>query len=326
MKTGLEIAHCNQGGFDNLYNKILDKSKKEIADFIMENISKNEMESEPYFLVNSCILMNSDINDIKLLFDNNDSHKFNDFNKLFRRVNSKLAYKGMYIFCTESSNNRISETNKRFNHKNYSFAEILGRLVYCGFEIMNYKNFETSTCIICKKISEPKKDAPPSTSVILKMPRIGKGGEMINIYKIRTMYPYSEFLQDYVVQKNGYDKSGKPDKDFRLLKYGKLIRRFYIDEIPQFINLLKGDINIIGVRPLSQSGLKYLPPDIQEERMKYKPGLIPPQIALRLRGINGVIKAERKYLEEVKKNQVKTNIKYFFLAFFNIVTFKVKGN
>jgi lipopolysaccharide/colanic/teichoic acid biosynthesis glycosyltransferase len=326
MNTVLEIAHGNQEEFNNLYNKILAKSNKGIADFIIGNISKSEMETEPYFPVNPGILMSSDVYDIKLLFDNNDSHKFNDFNKLFRRVNSILAYKGIYIFCPETNYNRIGKKNRKFDHKTYSLAEVLGRLVYCGFEIVNYKYFENSTCIICRKVGEPKNGVPPSSSVILKMPRIGKGGKMINIYKMRTMYPYSEFLQDYVVQKNGYDRSGKPDKDFRLLKHGKLIRRFYIDEIPQFINLLRGDINIIGVRPLSQSGLKYLPPDIQKERMNYKPGLIPPQIALRLRGINGVIKAERKYLEELKKNPLRTNLKYFFLALFNILTFRVNGS
>jgi lipopolysaccharide/colanic/teichoic acid biosynthesis glycosyltransferase len=272
-----------------------------------------------------------------LLVDLSKINRVKDLNNHFNSVNSTLNQNGTYIGCFESRANknnlnpflispRISKNNfAETSSKALPIAEILGRLVYCGFEITSYREFENTTCFIAKKIKAPLTEKI-SSGVILKMKRTGKNGKIIHIYKIRTMYPYSEFLQDYIVKCNGYNELGKPKNDFRLLPLGKVMRRFYIDELPQFINLLKGDINIIGTRPLSKAGLNYLPEDVQQERLKYKPGLIPPQIALRLKGIDGVIKAERKYLEEVKKNQVKTNIKYFFLAFFNIVTFKVKGN
>jgi lipopolysaccharide/colanic/teichoic acid biosynthesis glycosyltransferase len=133
------------------------------------------------------------------------------------------------------------------------------------------------------------------------------------------MHPYSEYLQDYVVKMNGYNETGKPNKDFRLTGWGKIIRKFHLDEIPQLINVLKGELNIVGVRPLSKFGFESLPLDLQRERIKYKAGCIPPNVALGLTGFEGVIRAERIYLREMKKNRFLTNFKYFWMALFNII-------
>jgi hypothetical protein len=85
-------------------------------------------------------------------------------------------------------------------------------------------------------------------------------------------------------------------------------------------------MNIVGVRPITRFGLSNLSPELQIERLKYKPGLIPPNVALKLTGFNGVMKAETKYLEEMGKHPLRTNVKYFFLAVYNILTFKAKSN
>lgn len=140
------------------------------------------------------------------------------------------------------------------------------------------------------------------------------------------MYPYSEYIQDYVVNNNGYDAVGKPNMDFRVTGFGKVIRKVWIDEVPQIINVLKGDMNIVGVRPITRFGFNKLTPELQIERIKYKPGLIPPNVALKLTGFNGVMDAETRYLKEMRKNPLKTNIKYFFMAVYNILTFKAKSN
>ena len=57
------------------------------------------------------------------------------------------------------------------------------------------------------------------------MPRIGKNGNIINVYKLRTMHPYSEYIQDHILQKYGYNDSGKPANDFRLSTWGKFLRK-----------------------------------------------------------------------------------------------------
>lgn len=90
--------------------------------------------------------------------------------------------------------------------------------------------------------------------------RPGKNEEIFKLIKFRTM-------------SNAKDKDGKllPNKE-RLNKYGRIIRALSIDELPSLINIIKGDLSIIGPRPLS---VKYLPYYTEEERRRHeiRPGL-----------------------------------------------------
>ena len=52
------------------------------------------------------------------------------------------------------------------------------------------------------------------------------------------MHPYSEYLQDYILKLNGYSETGKPANDFRLVPYGKFLRRYWIDELPQLYKFI----------------------------------------------------------------------------------------
>ncbi|NJK98371.1 MAG: sugar transferase, partial [Bacteroidales bacterium] len=121
------------------------------------------------------------------------------------------------------------------------------------------------------KTCEPKMDSNPSYGPFFKMSRVGKGGKLIGVYKLRTMHPYSEYIQNFVVKLNGYDKAGKPRNDFRVTGWGKLFRKIWVDELPQLLNVLKGELGIVGVRPLSQFRFNQLPEDVQKERIKFKP-------------------------------------------------------
>lgn len=77
----------------------------------------------------------------------------------------------------------------------------------------------------------------------LKQKRIGKMGREFTLYKLRTMYSNSN---NGVITKN----------DPRVTKIGKYLRKFSIDEFPQFINILKGDMSLIGPRPLLLDDIK----------------------------------------------------------------------
>lgn len=96
--------------------------------------------------------------------------------------------------------------------------------------------------------------------VIFKQVRIGLGGKPFVIYKFRNMT-------------FAYDKNGKllpPDQ--RVTKFGKIIRKTSLDELPQLFNILKGDMSFIGPRPLLPGYLlKYS--DKQFKRHTVKPGL-----------------------------------------------------
>jgi undecaprenyl phosphate N,N'-diacetylbacillosamine 1-phosphate transferase len=96
--------------------------------------------------------------------------------------------------------------------------------------------------------------------VIFKQKRVGKDERVFTIYKFRTM-------------NNKRDKKGKllPDEQ-RLSTFGKKLRSTSLDELPELINILKGDMSIVGPRPLF---VHYLPYYTKEERLRHKirPGL-----------------------------------------------------
>lgn len=90
--------------------------------------------------------------------------------------------------------------------------------------------------------------------ILFKQKRIGKGGKVINIYKIRSMIPNAqEVLKEMLKQekyREEWKKYQKFEDDPRVTKVGKMLRKTSLDEFPQFIAVLKGDLSLIGPRPL----------------------------------------------------------------------------
>lgn len=92
-----------------------------------------------------------------------------------------------------------------------------------------------------------------------KQKRIGKNGKVINIYKFRTMVPNADVILKEMLKdpkyKEEWDLNQKFENDPRITKAGKFLRKTSIDEFPQFINVLKGDMSFIGPRPLVEGEL-----------------------------------------------------------------------
>ncbi|MBN2275843.1 MAG: sugar transferase [Bacteroidales bacterium] len=172
---------------------------------------------------------------------------------------------------------------------------------------------------VVMKTREPYKFPNPSFYPIIKLQRIGQNGKMIGIYKFRTMHPYSEYLQDYVIHMNGYNEKGKPAHDFRLTRWGQWMRRYGFDELPQLINVVKGEMKLVGLRPLSQVRYNEFPEDLQSERIKYKPGCFPPYIALNMPDDKMNIEAERIYIRDLSLDPHYTDIRYLFKSVCNIL-------
>lgn len=90
--------------------------------------------------------------------------------------------------------------------------------------------------------------------IIYSQKRVGKNGKIFQLYKFRSMVPNADEVLKEILKKPEYkmewDKYQKLSNDPRITKVGKLIRKTSLDEIPQFINVLKGDMSLIGPRPL----------------------------------------------------------------------------
>ncbi len=228
---------------------------------------------------------------------------------VINRVLPKLPYvKKVYFSITKGKNRLLSK------------AEALGRLVCCGFEIVELKEINDIYYFVAKKVKEPAYDMNPSYGPLFKMKRVGKNGKIIGVYKFRTMHPYSEYLQDYVLKLNGYGANGKPANDFRVVPWAKVLRRYWLDELPQLINVFKGEMKLVGIRPVSQTYFNGIPEDIQKLRVTQKPGCIPPYVALnRISSVDSVLQAEKEYLIKKTKNPYFTDTKFFVSAIYNIL-------
>ena len=133
------------------------------------------------------------------------------------------------------------------------------------------------------------------------------------------MHPYAEFLQEYIYNKNKLLKGGKIKNDFRISPEGRLFRKFWIDEIPMIINVLKLEMKIVGVRPLSKQYFSLYDKKTQNLRTKFKPGLIPPFYADLPNSIDEIIKSEYNYLIQYQKQPLRTDFRYLILALKNIL-------
>lgn len=237
------------------------------------------------------------------------------FDYIIKRVFPKFGpTKGIYFFLTRGENRVISR------------AELLGRLYSCGFGVAKDVFINGSYYVLAVKQKQPAFDLEPTYGPLIKLKRVGKEGKIIKVYKMRTMHPYAEYLQEYVFEKNALQEGGKFKNDFRVSTIGKLMRKLWLDELPMFINLFKGDVKIVGVRPLSQHYFSLYTPELQQLRIKHKPGLIPPFYVDNPKTLEEIMESERKYLEQYEKHPFRTDIKYFFLAIYNIVIKHYRSN
>src|SRR4030095_358799 len=274
-------------------------------------------------------------------------------NKFFDTVNKKLVNEGVYIGCVETSKQRKEKVFKKYpaaiaypfylfdfvfkricpkifpTKKLYfsitkgkgrilSLAETLGRLVLSGFEILGYEEINGVTYFAAKRMRLPRYEDKPSSGFIIKLRRVGENGNIINVYKFRTMSPYSECLQEYISKNNSLKKGGKFNRDFRITTWGKILRKLRIDELPMIINFLKGEVKLVGVRPLSLQYYNMYEEDIRNRRIKYKPGLFPPFFADLPKTFSEIMDSERKYLDNYDMKPVKTDLIYLLKILYNI--------
>ena len=151
--------------------------------------------------------------------------------------------------------------------------------------------------------------------VIFSQQRIGLKGEEFKMYKLRSMVEDAEELKKDLMKDN--EMSGpmfKMKDDPRVTRVGRFIRKTSIDELPQLINVLKGDMSLVGPRPSLPKEVKKFKPWMKK-RLDVKPGLT---CFWQVSGRNSIdfedwMKLDIKYVEE---RSFWVDIKLIFKTFF----------
>ena len=104
--------------------------------------------------------------------------------------------------------------------------------------------------------------------------RVGKNGKVFKFYKFRTMVKDAEQQLDQLLEQNEVEGgvTFKMENDPRLTKFGKFLRKSSIDELPQLLNILKGDMSVVGPRPCTPRELE-LYGDKEKNRLLVPQGL-----------------------------------------------------
>lgn len=235
---------------------------------------------------------------------------------IYRRILPRLTFTHrLYFDYTGGKKRSLSKT------------EVLGRLYFCGFSVDEEIQIGRETYVFSHRMRQPEPQYPRRWyGPLITLPRIGKNYEVIHVYKMRTMHPYSEYLQQYIYDKYGLQKGGKFDHDPRVSSLGRWMRKCWIDELPMILNMLRGELKLVGVRPLSRQYFSLYPADLQDLRTKFKPGLIPPFYVDMPSTTDEIFESERRYLMSYERNPIWTDVKYFFEAIWTIVFRRARSN
>ena len=306
------------------------------------------------------IFQNKLQNDVENIYIDDLFSKRYEPNLIFEQVRLRLPVSGYFAFKVVTAENIKSKLQEKYSsaflpyylihflfkrllpklsgfkwlytllaiHADISKAEIIGRSVFKGFKIVDLFESQDETTIIAQIDSSfniHTKRKVPSTGFLLRMNRLGKQGKQIVVYKFRSMHPYAEYVQAYLHKKNGLDKGGKFKDDFRVSSGGRLIRKYWIDELPMLYNLIRGDIKLIGVRPLSEHYFSLYPPEVQLIREKHRPGLLPPFYADLPGTFDEIIQSELQYLNQYEKAPFNTDLRYFLRILENILLKKARS-
>jgi lipopolysaccharide/colanic/teichoic acid biosynthesis glycosyltransferase len=210
----------------------------------------------------------------------------------------------------------LSLTKKR--NRALSKAEVWGRLSFCGMQVIAESKGDEEIFLIARRVALPE-NKRPSYYPVVALEKVGLDGKIIRTHKIRTMFPFSEFLQKRIFEDNGLAPTGKFANEFRLTEVGKFLRKYWLDELPQIFDWLRGDIKLVGMRATSRHFLSLYPQELYDLYIQTKPGLIPPIFDESTGGFDQIVEVELTYLKRYRDQPVRTDIRYFMQTFTDIV-------
>ena len=155
---------------------------------------------------------------------------------------------------------------------------------------------------------------------------LGKNRRPIKVYKLRTMELDADERLDEVL-KGDFDSQGKPAVDFRVTRLGRFLRKYWVDELPQLLNLAKGDMKLVGVRPMREVDWRRYPKKIMEGALEQRPGLMGVQYAYpNTEDFQDHLEQLREYLGRWGENPIKTDRDYLHRITQNILLGGVRSS
>lgn len=237
------------------------------------------------------ILLNSDMSTLETL-RKEILHKLNDaglIQALRHKPKTPIFQAYIYTGLQEKDNLELDEKYKEFNAMNGSFFSLsrlnlsdmwqhprkirfrhivkrVTDLVFTSCALIVLSPL-LLFCALAVKLSDPK------GPVIFKQTRVGKNGKLFTMYKFRSMYvDAEERKKELMAQNETGGKTFKMKNDPRIYPFGHILRKFSLDELPQLINILKGDMSIVGPRPPIPSEVAEYEP-WHRMRLSVTPGL-----------------------------------------------------
>ena len=116
----------------------------------------------------------------------------------------------------------------------------------------------------------------PKGPVFFRQKRAGRYGKPFNMWKFRTMHPDAEAQLEEIKESEGNEMTGpvfKLEKDPRVFKFGSFLRRTSIDELPQLLNILRGEMSLVGPRPLPIYEVEQFTKSEHRRRLSVRPGI-----------------------------------------------------
>ena len=237
------------------------------------------------------ILLNSDLSTLESI-RKEILHKLNDaglIQALRHKPKAPIFQAYIYTGLQEKDNLELEDKIKDFNSTNGSFFS-LERLnldhiwqhphkiryrhaikrvvdVTCSSLALIVLSPVLLFCALAVKISDHK------GPVIFKQTRVGRNGKLFTMYKFRSMYvDAEERKKELMAQNETGGKTFKMKNDPRIYPFGHVLRKFSLDELPQLVNIIKGDMSIVGPRPPIPSEVAEYEP-WHRMRLSVTPGL-----------------------------------------------------
>lgn len=201
-----------------------------------------------------------------------EHYKISDYVSQFELMGIPVSVNIEVLNFITDGEKRIQQLNGfsvvTFSNHFYNYGHIIAKrvldvcgalvgLLLCGF----------ASLFIVPQI---KKDGGPA---IFAQDRVGQNGRIFKFYKFRSMRVDAEEIKKELMDQNQMTGGMfKMDNDPRITKIGHFIRKTSLDELPQFWNVLKGDMSLVGTRPPTVDEYEAYTPE-QKRRLSFKPGI-----------------------------------------------------